>query len=586
VPPQIPTQEEESTAGSVRARPLNRPQLKWWLWAAVILLAVGLWAPRLSGPIDLRWDGGVYYLLGTSLATGHGYRIPSEPGSPEAVQYPPLLPAFVALHARALGTIKPEIVAPSLRISYAIIFLLYALAVAALAQRFLPPLFALVATFLCLLYSETIFFSDLLYAELPFALVSVLLVLSASGAARSARTSWLREGASFVFAAAGFLLRTAGAVLLIAWVLDSCLRRQWRTMAIRFALALLPVVAWQLHVARVRASEDYLHPAYAYQRAAYQYNNVSYSENARLIDPFHPERGRLHPLALAKRFVTNAPRMIAAAGETVGTKKRAWARLFFDLEGRREIIPVRRLIMGPILVLSILSFAGVLILVRRKAFLIVLIILGSVVLALTTPWREQFTRYLVPLGSFLAIATVLAVIGLRDYLEGTKMDATGKLIARSILYAGLGLTLAAQGFAVIKMFRERASPEGRLLLSNGSSSRLFVHDAKWQNLERAAQWIGLHSRPDAILATSAPHLFYLFTGRLAVIPPLLRDAGQVRNLLDGVPVSYVVVDQIEGLDMSRTYARPAVQGAPQQWQPVFTSGHTVVYARANDTAVP
>src|SRR6188472_3759408 len=68
----------------------------------VVGLAIVLWLPRLSGPIDLRWDAGVYYVLGTSMAEGHGYRILSEPGAPEAIQYPPLLPAFVALHQRLL----------------------------------------------------------------------------------------------------------------------------------------------------------------------------------------------------------------------------------------------------------------------------------------------------------------------------------------------------------------------------------------------------------------------------------------------------------------------------------------------------
>ena len=74
---------------------------RYWGEVVVVTIAVLLWLPRLSGPIDLRWDGAVYYLLGTSLAQGHGYRIPSEPGSPQALQYPPLLPAFVALHQRA-----------------------------------------------------------------------------------------------------------------------------------------------------------------------------------------------------------------------------------------------------------------------------------------------------------------------------------------------------------------------------------------------------------------------------------------------------------------------------------------------------
>src|SRR6516162_1043300 len=99
-----------------------------WPFAFVIALCIVLWVPRLSGPIDLRWDASVYYVLGTSLATGHGYRILSEPGSPEALQYPPLLPAFVALHQRALGSTNVDTVTPWLRKSYAMLFLTYAVA--------------------------------------------------------------------------------------------------------------------------------------------------------------------------------------------------------------------------------------------------------------------------------------------------------------------------------------------------------------------------------------------------------------------------------------------------------------------------
>src|SRR5262249_29155485 len=85
---------------------------RYWPELVVIAVALSLWAPRMCGPIDLRWDAGVYYVLGTSLATGQGYRILSEPGSPEAVQYPPLLPATVAMFQRALGSKDPQVVAP------------------------------------------------------------------------------------------------------------------------------------------------------------------------------------------------------------------------------------------------------------------------------------------------------------------------------------------------------------------------------------------------------------------------------------------------------------------------------------------
>ena len=86
--------------------------------AAILLaVAIALWVPRLTGPIDLRYDGGVYYILGTSIAQGEGYRLLNEPGNLQAVQYPPLLPAIVAAHQwalRASSFAKPRpVVTPS-----------------------------------------------------------------------------------------------------------------------------------------------------------------------------------------------------------------------------------------------------------------------------------------------------------------------------------------------------------------------------------------------------------------------------------------------------------------------------------------
>ena len=120
------SETEEAATFSPRRAPLAG--WKAWLWK-YWTNGILLWLPRLSGPIDLRWDAGVYYLLGSSLATGHGYRILSEPGSPEAVQYPPLLPGIVALYARAFGSIDPAVIGPWLRLSYAALFLVYGIGV-------------------------------------------------------------------------------------------------------------------------------------------------------------------------------------------------------------------------------------------------------------------------------------------------------------------------------------------------------------------------------------------------------------------------------------------------------------------------
>ena len=36
--------------------------------SVLVLVSILLWTPRLRGPVDLRYDAGVYYVLGTSLA--------------------------------------------------------------------------------------------------------------------------------------------------------------------------------------------------------------------------------------------------------------------------------------------------------------------------------------------------------------------------------------------------------------------------------------------------------------------------------------------------------------------------------------
>ncbi len=64
----------------------SRP--KGWHRSWLSCVTVALWLPRQAGPIDLRWDGGVYYLLGTSLAEGRGYRLLNEPGEIEARAVP------------------------------------------------------------------------------------------------------------------------------------------------------------------------------------------------------------------------------------------------------------------------------------------------------------------------------------------------------------------------------------------------------------------------------------------------------------------------------------------------------------------
>ncbi|HEX2609539.1 MAG TPA: hypothetical protein VHK68_00920, partial [Gemmatimonadales bacterium] len=331
----------------------------------LIALSVALWLPRLRGPLDLRYDAGVYYVLGTSLAQGHGYRLLSEPGAIQAVQYPPLLPALVAVHQRLAGTDDPAIAGHWLRITYAFLFLAYIVTVYLLAGRFLPPGLAFLTALITLLHVHTSWMSDLLFSEIPFALTTVLFLL-VSSSRKPART-----GLAGALGTAGYLLRSVGIATLAAWVAESFLRRNPRELITRGALCLIPVLGWQLYIGHVQRSPEYSHPAYTYQRAPYQYYNVSYLENIRYIDPFVPELGTVSAGAMAARLGGALVKMPASLGEAVSSRAE-WSesqieRLNAELVSHR--IPIW-LVQVPLVLLGIFALIGLVLLAQRGEWLI------------------------------------------------------------------------------------------------------------------------------------------------------------------------------------------------------------------------
>ena len=560
---------------------ISRLIRRFWGEALVISVVVLLWTPRLSGPIDLRWDASVYYILGSSLINGEGYRIASEPGSPEALQYPPLLPIIAGLHQLASGTHDPLTVAPRLRITYAIIFVAYALVVLALARRFLRLPWAVAATLLCLLNPLTVYLSDLFFAELPFAVVTVLFALVADdlvvGRGR------LRELSAFSLATAAFLLRTAGLALLVAWVMQALIQRRWKLALARVLPAILPVLLWQVYIARVQRSNEYRHPAYDYQRASYQYYNVSYAENIFLIDPFRPALGSLSPSAFAERLITNVPALLGAVGEVVTAKEEDWRGTALSAQNLRVIRRLLTLRHVPffIFVFEIAVLAGLIVLFYRRKWLFLLIVLGSAALVCTTPWSEQFTRYLEPLSPFLSITAIVGLTSVGDALQ------TQRLRWSAIFTRGIaGLLLVSAATAQIHTLLWLFSDEGRAPVTfagnrTATSWKWFLYDRTWQAWQKNVDWIVAHAPANAIVATTAAPFYYLQTGRLAVLPPMEIARTQERRMLDSVPVSYVIVDEFGFQDIARRYASPALVADPADWHVVYSADQTRVYQRSN-----
>ena len=68
----------------------------------------------------------------------------------------------------------------------------------------------------------------------------------------------------------------------------------------------------------------------------------------------------------------------------------------------------------------------------------------------------------------------------------------------------------------------------------------------------------------------------------AIMPPYEADPARAEELLAGVPVSYMVVDQLDFLDVSRRYAAPVAAAGRDRWSLVYAASDSGprIYRRA------
>jgi hypothetical protein len=347
----------------------------------------------MHGPLDLRWDAGVYYTLGTSLAQGRGYRLLYEPGQIEADQYPPLLPAIVAAHQLVLGTDNPVVVGPALRFSWFAMSMLLVVILYKLAREYLAPGFACAAVLAWVLNLNGYFLSTLCFAELPFTLAAVLFAWAVR---RIERAGHILAAAAAVVS---YGFRSVGIAVLLTWIVDGAVHGHWRRALARAAVTAGLVLAWSGWIAHVEGSPSYGNPAYSYQRATYLFYNVSYSRNMAYKDPFRPESGNLSMADRARRLVVNGARMPYELGLSLIGRVPVWQDLLSTESG--IVVWVARLI-GIATGLGIVAGFVVLWLGGEK-LLSVYVVLTLAAVSLS-PWASQNWRYLAPLTPFTLVA--------------------------------------------------------------------------------------------------------------------------------------------------------------------------------------
>lgn len=535
----------------------------------VIAVAVAMWLPRWRGPIDMRWDGAVYFILGTSIAEGKGYQLLSEPGEIDEVHYPPLLPAIVALHQRLLGSNDPTIVGHWLRLTSFVIFLIYAVLVLRFLRGWLPVWEAVLGTMLSLFCVYAWFLSDLLFPELWFAIATLTFLQTVRRRDRASHTV-----VAYFAAVAAYALRTIGIVVLVTWVIDSVLHRRLRKAAVRAVLALLPVATWQMYVAGVERSPAYNAPAYAYQRAPYNFYNVSYATNVALRDPFAPEKGRAR---IERRVVRNALHLPVNLGETFTASPRYFEMFLERVLGKgpgATTVAFWMVFLGMSMFGGMLVFGGTAQQLRAGETLLPSYVLMYLAAMCLTPFPDQYQRYLMPIAPALVLAAFVFV----SQLAARGRIASARLSKLPLIV--LGSALVTQIAATVSVFTSEYQPVAYVdRAGRPVSYRLFYYGSARREYDETIDFIRTHARSGDVVAAGMPHWIHLRTGLKAVLPPLEADPAKAQTLLDSVPVRYLVIG--EDVIASERYTRPVVGQRPSAWERVYstTARHWSVYRR-------
>ena len=522
----------------------------------ICIVALASWWPRIGGPIDLRWDGGAYYIVGTSVAEGRGYRLLSEPGEIPSSVHAPFLPALVAVHQLILQTSDPAVVGPALRLTATLVSMAYSMAIFMLLRAHVHGAFALAAACIGVLQPQFVYFSDALYAETFFGLFTVLFFILQRR--RERLVYFLLAG---LCAALAYEARTAGIALLVAWVADNLLRRDFRRALMALAISALPVVSWMGWIGTAERSPEYQRPAYAYQTAPYLYFNVSYAKNIfTLNDPSNPHLGPLTSSALARRVLKNLQVLPARVGQAVSTWT-APAALSLPL--------------------ALAVFIGLIAQVMRRQYLMSMYIVLSLAAVLATPFDRQFVRYLLPLYPFFALAMFESLT--RFAGPPASGPPAGAGVARRMIPWVVVAFIAAQDLRDMKTLYQH---HDRVFEPRGEApaQRLFHYAPLGTEYDEALDWLRVRADRADVIAATDPQWAYLRTGLKSVLPPFELSGTKAQRLVDTVPVKYLIVEtrpQSLGLGAYHRYTAALLRENPASWTLLWRSsaGNIEVHQR-------
>ena len=198
-------------------------------------------------------------------------------------------------------------------------------------------------------------------------------------------------------AVASYLLRTIGVALLIAWILDAALRKEYRKASVRAAIAIVPIVLWLFYVHSAQSEEHYERPLRLSGRPIHVLQREL--RNQRCFEITFRARTRLSDnTGSLNRFVHNLGMMSGSLGEAVSANEDPFWDGFL-MKINRLIKPLTLPGWSAkciVILLALTVIGGIGSMLWRRQWFIAIYLSVTIAGICTTPWSGQFVRYLVP----------------------------------------------------------------------------------------------------------------------------------------------------------------------------------------------
>lgn len=478
---------------------------KNWPVLALAAVAALVAAYVFDSKLDIGGDNAGYYILGQSIAEGHGYTNIHLFNQSAASHFPPGYPLIVAI----LMMVSSSFV--WLKVANVAMFIGTLLLLRPMVRDITKSEeVAWVVLALVLFNAHLLRYSTIMMSEIPFLFVSVLTLSALMQWQKSeagSRNYWLLLSAVIVASVLSFHIRTAGIALIggIIWYL--VMQRQWRHAIIYgggFGLLSLP---WFLRGQSLGGN--------------------AYVNQLFMVNPYRPDEGQMASMGnWVDRISNNFSRYLG---------KELPNGMFPQLEVTYLDESSGWIVIG----LLILVTAGYGIWKMPKWRALMLGYIGSsFIIFLLWPDVWYGIRFVLPIVPFIAVASIYGVYAFMKDRAKLSPYVLGVLVLPQLMALG--------------PVRESAQK---------------AHPNQFLEYFQMAEAIGQQSAEDAIICTTKPALFFLHGQRAAIRTPKTQDPAAFMAKLDDVGVDYVVVDAM-GYSWALQSTQNALTAYPNRFRAV------------------